>query len=101
MDLVNNQTTYKMTVNQKEKSNCVRMYLGVQYVSQICTVDGTHFVSGILDGKDSRLCYRTKLTKPEQVKPGKYSWKIWKRILKLLTVSPKKTTNELTERLRK
>ena len=101
MDLVNNQTTYKMTTNQKEKLNCVRMYLGVQYVSQISTVDGTSFVSGILDGNDSRLCYQTKLTKPEQVNPSKYSWKIWKRILKLLTVSPKKTTNKLNERLGK
>ena len=53
MDLVNTQTTYNMTMNQKEKLNCVRMYLGVQYVSQISTVDGTDFVSGILDGNDS------------------------------------------------
>ena len=44
MDLVNTQTTYKMTMNQKEKLNCVRMYLGVQYVSQISTVDGTNIV---------------------------------------------------------
>ena len=29
MDLVNTQTTYKMTTNQKEKLNCVKMYLGV------------------------------------------------------------------------
>ena len=39
MDLVNNQTTQKMTTNQNEKLNCVQMYLGVQYVSQICAVD--------------------------------------------------------------
>ena len=77
------------------------MYLGVQYVSQISTVDGTSSRSGILDGNNSRLFYQTKLTKPEQVKPSKYSWKIWKRILKLLTVSPKETTNKLNERLGK
>ena len=57
MDLVNTQTTYKMNMNQKEKLNCARMYLGVQYVSQICTVDGTNFVQGILDGDDSQLSY--------------------------------------------
>ena len=57
MDLVNTQTTYKMNMNQKEKINCVRMFLGVQYVSQISTVDGTNFVSGILDGDNSQLCY--------------------------------------------
>ena len=86
-------------MNQKEKINCVRMFLGVQYVSQISTVDGTNFVSGILDGDDSQLCYWTNLTKPHQEQPGKHSWKLWKRILKILTVSPKKTTNKLTERL--
>ena len=39
MHLVNTQTTRKVTMNQKEKINCVRMYLGVQYVCEICTVD--------------------------------------------------------------
>ena len=29
MDLVNTQTTYKINMNQKEKLNCVRMFLGV------------------------------------------------------------------------
>ena len=99
MDLVNTQTTYKMSMNQKEKLNCVRMFLGVQYVSQISTVDGMNFVPGILDGDISHLCYQTTLTKPTQEKPGKHSWKVWKRTLKLLTVSPRKTTNKLTERL--
>ena len=55
MDLVNTQTKYKMNMNQKEKINCVRMFLGVQYVSQISTVDGTNFVSGILTGDDSKF----------------------------------------------
>ena len=99
MDLVNKQTTYKMTTNQKEKLNCVRMFLGVQYVSQISTVDGMNFVPGILDGDISHLCYQTNLTKPTQERPGKHSWKLWKRTLKLLTVSPRKTTNKLTEQL--
>ena len=57
MDLVNTQTTYKMSTNQKEKLNCIRMYLEVQYVSQISIVDGTNFVPGILDGDNSQLCY--------------------------------------------
>ena len=101
MDLVNTQTTYKMNMNQKEKLNCVRMFFGVQYVSHISTVDGTNFVPGILDGDDSQLFYRTNLTKPHQARLGKHSWKLWKRILKLLTVSPRKTTNKLTEKLGK
>ena len=73
MDLVNTQTTYKMNMKQKEKLNCVRMFLGVQYVSQISTVDGTNFVPGIIDGDDSQLCYQTNLTKPNQERPDKHS----------------------------
>ena len=39
MDLVDTQTTNKIKMNQKEKINCVRIFLGVQYLSQISTVD--------------------------------------------------------------
>lgn len=36
MELVNNQTTHKLTTNQKDQINCMRKYLGVQYISEIC-----------------------------------------------------------------
>ena len=39
--LVNTQTNRKVNINQKEKINCVKMFLGVHYVNEICTVDGT------------------------------------------------------------
>ena len=52
------------------------MFLGIQYVSQISTVDGTNFVPGILDGDNSQLCYQTYLTKPHQENLGKHSWKL-------------------------
>ena len=55
--LVNTQTNRKITINQKEKINCVQMFLGVQYVSEICTIDGTSFVPGILEGDDWQLIY--------------------------------------------
>ena len=74
MNLVNTQTIYKVNMNQKEKINCVRMFLWVQHVSQISTVDGTNFVPKILEGDDSQLCYRTNLTKHNQERPGKHSW---------------------------
>ena len=101
MDLVNTQTIHKVNINQKEKVNCVRMFLGVQYVSQISTVDGTNFVPKILEGDDSQLCYQPTLTKPHQERPGDYSWRLWKRILKMLTPSPKTTTNKLTKKVGK
>ena len=57
MHLVNTQTNRKVTINQKEKSNCVRMILGVNYISEICTIDVTGFAPGILEGDDSQLNY--------------------------------------------
>ena len=89
MHLVNTQTTYKVTINQKEKINCVRMYLGVTWVNEICTTDVSSFVLGILQGKERQLNYKITLTTPHQVKPGNHSWMLWRRILKLLTTAPK------------
>ena len=51
MNIVNTQTIHKVTINQIEKINCVQLYLGVQYISEICTINGNSFVSGVLDGK--------------------------------------------------
>ena len=99
MHLVNTQTTHKVTMNQKEKINCVRMYLGVQYVGEISTISGARCVSGILDGDNYQLNYRTTLTKPHQEKLGNHSWSLWKKILKTLTTTPKTTTNSLQQEL--
>ena len=101
MHLVNTQTNHKVNINQKEKINCVRMFLGVHYVSKICTVNGTSFVWGILEGDYSQLNYQTTLTKLHQKKPEDHSWMLWKKIPKTLTPSPKTTTNKLTKRLGK
>ena len=101
MHLVNTQSNCKVTVNQKKNINCVRMFLGVQYISEISTVDGTSFVLGILEGDDSQLNYQTTLTKPHQERLGEYSSRPWKKILKRLTPLPTANTNKLTKRLGK
>ena len=51
----------------------VIMYLGVEHGSKICTVDGTGFVPGILEGDDYQLNYQTILTKLHQEKPGDHN----------------------------
>ena len=50
------------------------MYLGVNYVSEINTIDRASFAPGILEGDDYQLNYQTTLTKPHQEKPGPHSW---------------------------
>ena len=62
------------------------------------------FVSGILHGDECQLNYKTTLTTPHQVKPGKHSWFLWRRILKLLTTAPTSQTttkNRLQQNLGK
>ena len=52
LHLVNTQIMSKVTMNQKEKINCVQMYLGVNYASEISTIDRAGFVPGILEGDE-------------------------------------------------
>ena len=75
------------------------MYLGVNHISEVCTVDGTDFVQSILEGDDCQLNYQTTLTKPYQDKPGDHNWMLWRRILKVLTTTPNTTTNKLQRKL--
>ena len=49
------------------------MLLGVQYVGQISTVDGTNFVPEKLEGDNRQLCYQTTFTKPHQERSGEHS----------------------------
>ena len=55
-----------------------------------------------MKGDDYQLNnYQTTLTKPHQEKPGPHSWILWKRILKLLTPTPKTKTNKFQQKLGK
>lgn len=90
MNLVNNQSMHKITTKQKERINYVWMYLGVQYISKISTVNGNGFTAGILDGNldDTdldKLNYKTTLTSPSQKKSNNQSWRLWRRILTMYT----------------
>ena len=66
IDLVNTQTIHKVTMNQKEKINCVQVYIEVHNVSETCTINDDNFVPGVLDGKNIHLT--TKQLLQRQVK---------------------------------
>ena len=100
MNLVNTQTMRIVKMNKK-KVNCVQIYLGVNYVSEISTIDRAGFVLGILEGDDYQLNYQTTLTKPHQENPGPHSWMLWRRILKMLTPTSKAKTNKFQQKLGK
>ncbi|OEU15138.1 hypothetical protein FRACYDRAFT_239817 [Fragilariopsis cylindrus CCMP1102] len=89
------------TTNQMERINCVRMYLGVMYMSEICNEEGTAIREGYKDGTYDQETYRVTLTRPKQNKPNKASWKLWSKVLQswtennnnLLTTTLGKWTN--------
>ena len=57
--------------------NCVLLYLGITYLSEISTIDGTSLINGINDGDEENMQYRNLLTCPVQVKPNTWSWALW------------------------
>ena len=66
------------------------MYLGVTWLSEICTTDRTSLVYGIGDD-NVELSNKNTVTKPAQNKSNTRSWVLWNKLLKLFTVP-----NELT-----
>ena len=71
--------------------NCVRMYLGVTYLSEICTPDGLSISPGILNRTRDIDKYKTKLTRPYQMKPNTRSWDLWDQIILPKTRANNKT----------
>ena len=78
---------------QRKRINSVRMYLGVTWLSEICTVDGTSLVEGIGDNA-VELPHENTVPKPAQVKPNTRSWALWDRLLQSFTQPNKSKLKE-------
>ncbi|OEU11291.1 hypothetical protein FRACYDRAFT_246405 [Fragilariopsis cylindrus CCMP1102] len=74
-----------LTDIQLERINCVRMYLGVMFLSEISTIAGTALQPGITTGNNNELTYNTSLTKPNQKKPNNQSWALWTKVISRYT----------------
>jgi hypothetical protein len=55
---------------QMERINCVRMFLGVTYLSKISNISGNSFQVGITTGTYDIDEYNTTLNKAKQKKPN-------------------------------
>ena len=69
------------------------MYLGVTWLSEICTIDGTSLLDGIGDD-NLELPHEKTVTKPAQNKTNTRSWALWDRLLKPFTISNESTLKE-------
>ena len=81
------------TETQRRRINSVRMYLGVTWLSEICTIDGTSLVDWIGDD-NVELPHENMVTKPAQNKPNTRSWALWDRLLKTFIVLNESTLKE-------
>ena len=66
--------------------NACRLYLGVTFVSDISTCDGTMIPLSVVYGSPSQLSSPRGLL-AYQAKPGKGAWTIWRRFLSTLLIS--------------
>jgi hypothetical protein len=63
-------TELEFTKNQQERINCVRMYLGVMYLSEICNMSGSELQTGIENNTHDKNVYIVTLQQPKQKKPN-------------------------------
>ena len=79
------------TVTQLQRINCVRMYLGFTYISEICNTTGSCIHSSILSWTKDAGPYHTTLSRPTQPRPNNHSWVLWERVLQSITTKDGKT----------
>ena len=81
----------QMTQKQRTRLNCVRMYLGITWLSKICTLNGKYIQPHILQYKRDETEYTPKKGKPYEPKPNTHNWKILKRIISGITETDNRT----------
>ena len=76
---------------QLRQINCVQMYLGFTYISELCNPNGRGLHPTILFRKQDAGQYRTTLSRPHQPKPNTQSWILWERVIHLIMQADNKT----------
>ena len=74
----------KFTKIQLQRINAVREYFIVQYISEICEINGTHLAKGILYDYKAERIYFWRNKAPKQKKPNRRSWELWHKLLNYL-----------------
>ena len=77
--------TDSFTVTQLRRINCVQIYLGFTYLSELCNPSGRSIHPSILSQTRDSGQYRTTSSCPNQPKSNTCSWLLWERVLQLIT----------------
>jgi hypothetical protein len=88
-------TDLEFTQNQRERINCVRMYLDVMYLNKICNTIGEVLQKGIEDNTHDKNVYNVTIQKPKQKKPNAYSRKFWMKAIQSFTTNGRKLSTKI------
>ena len=73
--IMDNETSLlRFTLVKQNWINCICLYLGITYLSDISTINGESLIEGINDGDEENMQCRNLLTRPVQPKPNTMSW---------------------------
>lgn len=67
----------RFTPVQQREINCINLYLGVTYLSEISTIDGQSLIKGINDGNEEYMQLKNVLAQLVQPKANAQSWVLW------------------------
>jgi hypothetical protein len=70
---------------EEHRINCVRLFLGVMYFSEICTIDGTTIRDCITTGHNDSEEYILTLKKAIQHLPNTRSWNLCTQAITSIT----------------
>ena len=87
VSIMDRAITMELTDIQLERINCVRMFLGIMYLSEICTISGRYIRKGIFNNTHKTKVYNVTMLKPKQKAPNNRSWRLWKRVLQTFTIN--------------
>lgn len=79
---------YDFTDNELERINCVRMYLGVTFLSEISNIQGTT-INNTPEADDHRNQECKPNTRLYQTKPNTKSWTLWNTVINSFTTNGK------------
>ena len=74
----------QFTDTQRKRINCVRMYLGVNWISELATIDGRYIIKNIGE-PTCKLHYCVTLMKPFAKRPNARSWALFEMVIDSFT----------------
>ena len=80
----------RFTDMQQKRINCIQMYLGVNWISELATIDGRYLIKNI-GAPNCKLHHQVTLTKPFAKRPNIQIWALFEMVLDSFTTDKFRT----------